>query len=173
MNFSADVLEKSFKTPIVVDFWAEWCGPCRVLGPVIEELANEANGKWQLVKLNTEQEPELSAEYKIKGIPAVKMIYKGDVVAEFTGALPKWQIQQWLAENLPDERINEWEFILNQGTITDLKKFVKANPDLPKAAYDLGLRLIKTEPETAKQLLTSLANQPKFANKAAASMAII
>ena len=88
MNFQAEVIEKSHKMPVVVDFWASWCGPCRVLGPTIEALAEEQSDRWALVKVNTEEEQALAAEYQIRSIPNVKMFHKGRVIAEFAGALP-------------------------------------------------------------------------------------
>ncbi len=103
-DFQKEVIEKSYKIPVVVDFWAPWCGPCKFLGPVIEELEQQANGAWKLVKVNTDEHQELMQEYKISGIPAVKMLSKGEVIAEFTGALPKHQIENWLSEFLPEEK---------------------------------------------------------------------
>lgn len=102
-DFQKDVIEASKDSPIVVDFWAEWCAPCRILGPVLEKLAKEANGKWKLVKVNTEQHPQLAMQWGIQSIPAVKMFYNGEMQAEFVGALPEYQIRRWLEENIPTE----------------------------------------------------------------------
>ncbi|MCZ6756762.1 MAG: thioredoxin, partial [Bacteroidetes bacterium] len=88
-NFQEDVIEASSEVPILVDFWAEWCGPCRVLGPVLEKLEAEQNGEWRLAKVDTDQHPEVSMQYGIRGIPAVKLFVDGNVVSEFTGALPE------------------------------------------------------------------------------------
>jgi len=102
-DFNKDVIERSFQTPVVVDFWAEWCGPCKVLGPVLEELAQNANGAWKLAKLNTEKFPDLAKEFGIRGIPAVKMFVEGKSVDEFVGALPKYQVEYWLQKALPSK----------------------------------------------------------------------
>lgn len=108
MHFEVDVLQRSESIPVVVDFWAAWCGPCRVLGPIIESLAADANGRWELVKVDTEAHPELMQRYRIQGIPAVKMFFKGEVIAEFTGALPAPQIQAWLDEHIPSAEKEAW-----------------------------------------------------------------
>lgn len=100
-NFDVEVLAASHSQPIVVDFWAEWCGPCRILGPVLEKLEREANGKWRLAKVNTDEQPELSFAWQVRGIPAVKMFHKGEMVGEFVGALPEVQVRQWLERYLP------------------------------------------------------------------------
>ena len=102
-SFESEVIQASHRIPILVDFWAPWCGPCQALGPVLEKLASEAGAKWSLVKINTEDHPAVAQEYQIASIPVVKLFIDGKIVDEFNGALPESQIKNWLEQALPSE----------------------------------------------------------------------
>ena len=95
-NFDVDVLERSREKPVLVDFWAAWCGPCRVIGPVLERLADDNGDDWELRKLDTEKHPDIARQYRITSIPAVKLFVDGEVKDEFVGALPEQMIVLWL-----------------------------------------------------------------------------
>ena len=160
LDFKTQVLQRSEEIPVVVDFWAPWCGPCQFLGPVLEELAEEQKERWELVKVNVDENQEVSKEYGIRGIPDVRMFYKGEVVGQFTGALPKHQIQAWLEENVPDERIAILRSIEEQlgdnGNLETLENFVAQYPDLAEGRISLASRKIFTDHEKALDLVKEI-----------------
>jgi putative thioredoxin len=100
-SLQQDVIERSQSVPVVIDFWAEWCGPCRMLGPVLEKLASEYNGKFVLAKVNTDTESELAAQFGVRSIPAVFAVREGKAVDGFVGVQPESAIRAWIDRLLP------------------------------------------------------------------------
>jgi len=99
-TFEKDVLERSRTVPVIMDLWAEWCGPCKQLSPVLERLANEAAGAWLLAKMDVDANPQLSAALQVQSIPMVLGVIGGQLVPGFLGALPEAQVRQWLGQVL-------------------------------------------------------------------------
>src|SRR2546421_11835656 len=99
-TFETDVLERSRTVPVIMDLWAEWCGPCKQLSPVLERLAGEAAGAWVLAKVDVDANPQLSAALQVQSIPMVLGVIGGQLVPGFLGALPEAQVRQWLGQVL-------------------------------------------------------------------------
>lgn len=106
-TFEFDVIQQSADLPVVVDFWAPWCAPCRMLGPLLEKLAGDPAYAFVLAKVNVDENPDLSRRFQVRGIPAVKAFVSGQVVAEFTGVQPENKLRQWLQKLTPSELDDE------------------------------------------------------------------
>ena len=146
VDLQKDIVDASFKQPIVIDFWAEWCAPCRMLGPILEKLAGQANGRWRLVKINTELQQDLAMQFGISSIPAVKMVSEGEIVAEFVGALPEPQVLKWLDENLPTKSKSALEQAiqaLEQGDQRKAKQLLKYAVDQDDSNLDAKIMLAR------------------------------
>ncbi|HYM66010.1 MAG TPA: tetratricopeptide repeat protein [Patescibacteria group bacterium] len=149
-TFQTAVIERSHSVPVVVDFWASWCGPCLQLGPVLEREAAKRTGKVELVKLDVDSNQALSRTYGIQGIPAVKAFDKGRVVAEFVGAQPATAVARFLDSLIP----NEAEILARMGDEESLRKALELEPERADAAVKLA-RIVygRGEREEALEIL--------------------
>jgi putative thioredoxin len=138
-DFQQKVIERSKQVPVVVDFWAEWCGPCRTLGPAIEDAIRKRNGEVELAKVDTDRNPGIAQEFQIASIPAVKAFVDGKVVSEFIGAVPPARIEAFLNEIVPSES----DRLAESGDEDDLRQALELDPRNARAAIGLGRILLE------------------------------
>lgn len=152
-TFQSDVLDRSQDVPVVVDLWAEWCGPCRTLGPILERVVGETGGQVALAKVDIDANPQVAAAFQVQSIPAVFAISQGKVVDSFIGALPEPSVREFVAKLSPPE--SEADRLAARGDETSLRAALELEHDHPRAVVALAELLAgRGEGEEALALLT-------------------
>lgn len=178
-DFQQNVLEASFQRPILVDFWADWCQPCRSLMPILADLANQYCGKFLLAKLNTEENPNIASALGIRSLPTVRLFIKGQVVDEFMGALPESQIRAFLDKHIPNEAdllLAQAEQVAMQGDSDQafalLSRAAELDPNnLRVKLSQARLAMALGHNEQARTLLDSLDDNARAESEVAALIA--
>lgn len=173
IDFEKEVIKESFDLPIVVDFWAPWCRPCLVLSPVLEKLADTYKGKWKLLKVNVDNNRELSAKFGVKGIPNVIIFKNGNGVDSFTGALPEVEVLKWLDKHVPNEiqsEIREADKLNKEGKIKEAKELLEdvlaKDPDNLSAKVSLAATVVFEHSEYAEELVHTIYEGGELHQKA-------
>jgi putative thioredoxin len=168
-DFQIDVIERSKTIPVLVDFWADWCGPCKVLGPVLEKLAGQNGDRWVLAKVDTEANQKLARQYNIRGIPHVKLFVDGAPVNEFTGQLPEASVVQWLNKVLPGKYkkiLQTARQYLDEGKIDEarnlLNEVLATEPMNEEARVLLARTQVTTDLSAAVALVKDIEENSEF-----------
>jgi len=149
-TFETEVLQKSLQTPVLVDFWASWCEPCKTLGPMLEKLAAEYHGAFELAKVDVDAEQQIAAAFQIRSVPTVFLVKGGQLVDGFPGAIPEGQLREFLAQHgvTPAEpaadAVAEPEPLDPQAQVDVLRAAIAAEPDKDELKRDLALALLQT-----------------------------
>ncbi|WP_425510942.1 thioredoxin [Xanthomonas chitinilytica] len=150
-TFEADVLQKSLQVPVLVDFWATWCGPCKTLGPLLEKLAGEYNGAFELAKVDVDKEQQIAAAFQIRSVPTVFLVKGGQLVDGFPGVIPEGQLREFLKQHgieplaAAEVAVEAEALPLDpQAEVEALRQAIAAAPDNEELKLDLALALLRT-----------------------------
>jgi len=174
-DIRTDIIEPSQNVPVVIDFWAPWCQPCKTLSPILEKLAAQARGRWKFVKVNVDepQNQPLASQFQIRSIPAVRMLFQGGITASFDGALPEAKVKEWLKENLPesedddeDDEQSGIEELIEKGEREKALQYARdlynSNTSDEELKLSLSMLLLPDDIDTSGKLLNSLKEPEKY-----------
>jgi putative thioredoxin len=169
-SFEYDVIAYSRQTPVIVDFWAEWCGPCRSLGPLLERLTQEANGAFRLAKVNVDTNPNLALRFSVRSIPAVKAFRDGHMVSEFVGAQPEDRVREFLRAIAPSQSDLQLEKAFGLAEMQQwanaeaaFRQYLVKNPDYPPALLGLAKTLlVQGKAAEGRKLLTKFPASKEY-----------
>jgi len=174
-SFEREVIDSSSDVPVLVDFWAPWCGPCRVLGPMLERLERDYGGRFRLAKVNSDQSPELAAQFRVRSIPYVVAFIDGEPVDAFVGALPESQLREFIDRLLPNPSEAERRKarrLAEQGQLAEavaaLRAAIALDPNAAPAHLDLAEILLERLPAPVDDARLSEAERALAAVGAAA-----
>jgi putative thioredoxin len=167
-TFETEVLKRSHEIPIVVDLWAPWCGPCQTLGPTIERVVDATNGAVGLVKINVDENPQVSSAFKVQSIPAVFALRDGKVVDNFVGAQGEAFVQQWVARLAPSAEEVEVANLLAAGDEASLRRALELDPDNESVIVALAELLVTDDKgDDALELIGRIPETPSTRRVAA------
>ncbi|MDH5369583.1 MAG: thioredoxin [Gammaproteobacteria bacterium] len=168
-NFMQEIIEASHNTPVLVDFWATWCEPCKSLMPILEKLADEYAGQFRLAKVEIEQEQNLATQFAVRSVPTVKMVVNAEIVDEFTGALPEAQIREFINKHINkiedsplQNAINSYQQGDTESAIESMQEILIAEPQNPVVRIEFANMLMREKRfDDARDLLMSLSVDDK------------
>lgn len=167
-TFTQEVVERSNELPVVVDLWAPWCGPCRTLGPIIEDVIDATGGKVVLAKVNVDENPQVSAAFKVQGIPAVYALRNGKVIDGFVGAQGKDAVTAFVDGLLPTAEEGEVAALLEQGDIPSLRLALELDPANEQVTLALASAFVDDDrADEALELLNRIPESPEWRQIAA------
>ena len=157
-TFETDVVERSKTVPVVIDLWAEWCGPCKQLGPILEKVIGATGGQVELAKVDIDANPSVGQAFKVQSIPAVYAMKDGQIVDGFMGAQPEAQVQEFVDRLLPTSEQSELERLIEAGDEASLVKALEIEADNPAAVTALAALMVEQgEVDTGLSLLERIA----------------
>jgi putative thioredoxin len=161
-TFQTEVIDRSVQVPVVVDLWAEWCGPCKTLGPIIEKVVDATDGKVALAKVDVDSNPQVAQAFQVQSIPAVYALKDGKVVDGFIGAQPEQAVAAWVAELVPTEEQSRVRSLIDAGDEGSLREALELEPDNTEAITALAALLVDSgDPQGKVEALELIGRIPE------------